>query len=464
MARELARIAGEREFTLRSERKSPYNKNYKAYVFYSGSFYDDNIDEFLDSPVTYLYGSYDRSIRESINLADNNDIIINTVSIAAPYGANEYMDELVPKTGGKSYNDCDGIGTLINEVIKDLDDQKEAQRQGDYDGDGLSDGHELDGMIGDNGHIYYSNPYTTDVDHDTDHDHVPDNVEMGEYNPVTGRYKVLSDPNDPNSVPSDDDSEPVYIIGWSYGRGEVDQFEYDWITNDLFSEQYTKYGIPNGDEYNNDWTDEMWTEFIKTNSFSRAAQTKKNELIESGIDPKYIKVYQIDGVEDFYNLWNFNWTQYESIQELHLYSHGDRGNPSIYNGGLKDGAKEISDTSKYSMLPFTSDAKCYFYGCHTGYVPSGEDEEASLQKFADNQHVITYANRYYSNFSSEVEYRKRITDYDEKVYLYSYGIDGFCKPWKDAKELGKLSQGAAQWSGIFYEENKIDMVEFIPQK
>ena len=433
--------------------KSPYNKNYKAYVFYSGSFYDDNIDEFLDSPVTYLYGSYDRSIRESINLADNNDIIINTVSIAAPYGANEYMDELVPKTGGKSYNDCDGIGTLINEVIKDLDNQKEAQRQGDYDGDGLSDGHELDGMIGDNGHIYYSNPYTTDVDHDTDHDHVPDNVEMGEYNPVTGTYKVLSDPEDPNRIPSDYYNDPKYIIGWSYGKSEVNEFEKKWAAlND--------YPILKVDELNNDWTDEMWTEFTKTNSFSRAAQTKKRDLIDSGISPDNIIIRRIDDKDSIdnsiYNIWKNEWTQYDSIQELHIYSHGQSGSPTFYLGHNAF----IGDSNVFQRLNWSTKAEAFFYGCHTARIEHTDDDNNCLDTFAKEQGVVTYGNYYGSCFSEKSDEYVQIDNLtdgkiSEDVYLACFGI-----PWEDVKD--RDYEDATLGLMIKYGKRHISMIKYTP--
>ena len=304
-------------------------KNYKVYIFYSGSLYDEEIEKCLNTPNP---NSFDLSLEDSIKLAEEKEFIINTISIAAPYGSSEYMDELVPVTGGKSYSDADGTGDglndLINEVIKDLDYQKAAQRQGDIDGDGLPDGHELDGMLGENGHIYYSDPYNPG--RDTDGDTYPDVVEMGEYDPTTGTYKMLSNPMDPNSIPGD--AEPVYIIAWSYGRDEVKKYEEGYLASHNWETETsccdTSFLTADGD--NSDWIDEMWEEFDNTCSFSRAAQTKKKELIEKGVAEEDIKFFRVDGGQELLDLWNDTWTGYKRVQELHLFSHGKYGTPEMY--------------------------------------------------------------------------------------------------------------------------------------
>ncbi|MCR5210586.1 MAG: hypothetical protein K6C99_10280 [Lachnospiraceae bacterium] len=419
----------------------------------TGSFYDDNIDEFLDSPVTYLYGSYDRSIRESINLADNNDIIINTVSIAAPYGANEYMDELVPKTGGKSYSDADGTADgmkdLINEITKDLDSQKEAQRQGDYDGDGLSDRAELDGMLGDNGRKYFSNPFTTDVDHDTDGDDVPDNVEMGEYDPETGMYNVLSDPANPNSIPTGYIRVPVYIIAWSYGTTyDVEPFEKRLKWDDTYSDLRKSISLV-VDGYTDEWNQNVWEAFEEQSLFRWAAETKKRELINSGISESQIILLRIDGGAEFINYWK-EWQTYEYIQELHIYSHGICGKPEMNNGGTLwwDGSKDGHLNSvphnpdrDYPKLNFTENASVYFYGCHiainknaegSDFYPNGDDY---LQLFSDYQQVKVFANRYGTSFSSDPNVKELIFEPSiQNVYLGSYALDDFVMPHEDYSE------------------------------
>ena len=446
-ARELSRIA-----VYRKGQQGIVSENYKAYVFYSGSRYDEKIEKSLDGSSMYTYGegySYDPSLRESIKVAADTDLILNTVSIGNPYyDSSKYMDELIPETGGKSYSDVDGIAALVNEVIKDLDDQKEAQRQGDSDGDGLPDGHELDGMIGDNGHIYYSCPYTS-ISHDTDGDDVPDNVEMGEYNPVTGTYKVLSDPNDPNSVPSDDDSEPVYIIGWSYNKDTVKAFEHKYKE---------RFPFLNGDEFTTEWTDQVWDLFEETDAFSRAAQTKVWELVDSGISRERIFLRRIDGdiqidkeknmvyfrggENCFYLIWNNEWREFQTIQEIHLYTHGYIGHAGMYDTPK---TTRIEDISLYPKLNWEDNGKFYFHGCHTAEIFTDDDTKETyypLQRCANNQGVRVYGNKTAANLSSDPKEYKMITDSSKSVYLGAYGIspkDVISRSeftWSDWKEAG----------------------------
>ena len=210
------------------------------------------------------------------------------------------------------------------------------------------------------------------------------------------------------------------------GKSEVNEFEKKWSAlND--------YPILNVDVLNNDWSYEMWTEFTKTNSFSRAAQTKKRDLIDSGISPDNIIIRRIDDNESENNsiksIWNNEWLKYSCIQELHIYSHGRSGSPEVYRGDNDS----IGDIDVFPKLNWSSDAEAYFYGCHTAREPKDEYEGKSLQTFANNQRVVTYGNYYGSRFSEKQnEYVQidNLTDgkISEDVYLGCYGI-----PLKDAK-------------------------------
>ena len=139
-----------------------YNRNVKIFVFYPGNLYDNSIYEYLDKPIWSGKG-----INDSIKYAADNDVIVN--SIAITYPTSQYMDSLIPITGGMSYSDQDGIDALIEQILNDLAAQKEAVKNiaaGDSDGDGLPDNEEIEGVLGANGHLYHSNPYEKDSDGD----------------------------------------------------------------------------------------------------------------------------------------------------------------------------------------------------------------------------------------------------------------------------------------------------------
>ncbi|MCR5210584.1 MAG: hypothetical protein K6C99_10270 [Lachnospiraceae bacterium] len=99
------------------------NRNVKVFVFYAGNIYDSSIYEHLDKP----YFSFDsKGINDSIKYAADNDVIINTIAISYP--TSQYMDSLIPITGGKSYDDSKGVDMLIAEILNDLNEQKEIQK------------------------------------------------------------------------------------------------------------------------------------------------------------------------------------------------------------------------------------------------------------------------------------------------------------------------------------------------
>ena len=216
-----------------------------------------------------------------------------------------------------------------------------------------------------------------------------------------------------------DPSGNTYIIAWSYSKQDVKEFEY-WYnltymsnTNDPVS--YSDFLKSDG--YTDDWSDEVWEEFINKNSYYRAAITKKNELIEQGVDPNDIVVERIDNSDAFVSCWS-EWSKLDSVQELHVYSHGCPGSPEVAygtNNNIYDGdyfGKLNWKTDKYTSVP-----GAYFYGCHTA-------QTSGLQKFADYQGVDTYGNNFSANFSCKKNKYRRIKNYDEvgDVYLGVYGI------------------------------------------
>lgn len=200
-----------------------------------------------------------------------------------------------------------------------------------------------------------------------------------------------------------------YVVGWSYGHEDTENFEKIW--NMLIDDNCTVDGDTS------DWTPEMWEAFDRTNAFSRAAQTKVRELEAQGISSDEIVVRRIDSADDFKDAWS-EWSELEDIQQLHIYSHGIAGKPEVYGG--TDG--EIYDTSIYPKLNWQPDnvtytPETYFYGCHIS------ENASAMQQYANNQGVETNANRYAASFSKKKDKKKSISTYDsgDDVYLYVYG-------------------------------------------
>ena len=207
-----------------------------------------------------------------------------------------------------------------------------------------------------------------------------------------------------------DPSGNVYIIAWSYGKSDAEDFE-EW-----YSKEYNVDNITiDGDT--SDWTDEMWEEWDKRSSFARAANTKVNGLINQGVSPDDIICERIDNADDFTEAWN-EWQEYDSVQQMHIYSHGYAGTPEVYGGTNGN----ISDLEQYPKLNWVADditfeTASYFYGCHTA-------QGNNLQTYANNQGVITYGNQYSASFSSDKNKLKRIKTYETEgeVYLGVYGV------------------------------------------
>jgi len=102
------------------------------------------------------------------------------------------------------------------------------------------------------------------------------------------------------------------------------------------------------------------------------------------------------------------WKSHDNIEGLDFYSHGYAEGAEVYKG--------IGDFWTYAdALNFTANAKAIFYGCNTA-------NGTFAQNFANNQHVITYAQTDYASFSHNPDVRQRIKTFDTTlgVYLYPY--------------------------------------------
>ena len=191
-----------------------------------------------------------------------------------------------------------------------------------------------------------------------------------------------------------------YIIAWSYGQKEVKKFE-------KYINKKKNYSL-NVDKSTSDWFDDIYSEWDARSSFSRAAHTKFQELVERGIPASNIVIERIDGVEDLKNDWN-SWSKYNVVEGLYVYSHGYSEGPVVYCGG------DIDFWKSTPKLNFSSNAEAIFYGCNTA-------NGSFAQNFANSQNVVTYAQTDYASFSHDEIIRQRITDWDTSlgVYLHPY--------------------------------------------
>ena len=128
------------------------------------------------------------------------------------------------------------------------------------------------------------------------------------YSPTTGRFLTEDPTRDGlnwytyagnNPIIFIDPSGLVFIIAWSYGSGDVKEFE-----------KYYNWGVGRSitaDGYTSDWIDEIWAEFGQKSSFARAAYTKKQELLDAGVPESEIIVQRIDNKEGLATSWD-EWT------------------------------------------------------------------------------------------------------------------------------------------------------------
>ena len=218
------------------------------------------------------------------------------------------------------------------------------------------------------------------------------------------------------------------------------------------------------DGLNDEWTKDMWDEFIETDTFSRAAQTMGRDLISSGISLDNIIIRRIDDNASEKNsiksIWNNEWLKYSCIQELHIYSHGRKGSPEVYCGHNDS----IGDIKVFPKLNWSSDAEAYFYGCHTAREPEKKYEGKGLKEFANNQGVVTYGNYYGSSFSEKQnEYVPidHLTDgqLSDDVYLACFGI-----PWKDVYKIDYINLNSNYIKKCEYGDDYIPMKKFTPEE
>ena len=227
------------------------------------------------------------------------------------------------------------------------------------------------------------------------------------YNPTIGRF-TQEDPirdgsnwyaycaNNPTSF-----VDPLglkYLIAWSYSKAELKPY------------------IDSNGNIN-------WGKFTRENSFSRAATTRKQELLDMGIPEKDIDVQRIDNKDDMKKTWEM-WSDYDVIEGLDIYSHGDSEGIIVAGGGgrflskakkLKWGSVLRSRIINGKSTTIIDNPYAVFHGCNTA---NGE----FAQKFANSQEVTTYAQVGYASFSKNPNVHIPIEENatSGKVYLYHF--------------------------------------------
>ena len=184
-----------------------------------------------------------------------------------------------------------------------------------------------------------------------------------------------------------------YIIGWSYSNADIKDFN-DWLYKNGYSDTLMS-GTDN-------WTDAHWAEFESRDAFSRAAQTRRDELIAMGIPADEIHLRRIDSRADLESAWA-DWAKIDIVEGLDFYSHvadvrGGSGdfwdNAAKLNWGST--LRELTIDGKKTGYISTPYAK--FYGCYTA---TGD----FAQNFANRQGVTTYGNEGGANFSYSADWR-----------------------------------------------------------
>ena len=102
-----------------------------------------------------------------------------------------------------------------------------------------------------------------------------------------------------------------YIIGWSYSNADIKYFN-DWLYKNGYSDTLMS-GTDN-------WTDAHWAEFESRDAFSRAAQTRRDELIAMGIPADEIHLRRTDSKADLESAWA-DWAKIGIVESLDFYSH-----------------------------------------------------------------------------------------------------------------------------------------------
>ena len=242
-----------------------------------------------------------------------------------------------------------------------------------------------------------------------------------------------------------DPTGDVYIIVWSYSTTDVEQFEnfvFDYsLKNITTSDTSDAFALDLDGRTTDDWSEEMWDEFNKRCSFSRAAYTRYDELIEQGIPEDEIIIVRVDGKQDLIDKWNL-WTKYDSVQCVEFYTHGYAGEPNMYLSSTGLFYNKVLPTLNWKATKDCPYPYMNFYGCNT--------IDGTSQIIADYYGVRISGNVLSANFSNSKYEYSRILEWDDdhNVYLGVYGVYDEGSIWINDSEV---SQRMQKFIGIFWE-------------
>jgi hypothetical protein len=194
-----------------------------------------------------------------------------------------------------------------------------------------------------------------------------------------------------------DPTGEIYVIAWSYGKYDIDAYkDSDGNVN--------------------------WDKFTKENSFARAAYTRRQELIDSGVPESEIDMQRIDNIQDLKDTWNM-WAGYENVEGLEIYSHGSSDGIIVAWSGEENYLSNAQKLKWGSVLRngkdggFMTDPYAAFFGCGIalGDLP---------QNFANTQNVRTFAQIGSASFSRDPNVHIKIKDKATtgKVYLRHFDV------------------------------------------
>ena len=144
------------------------------------------------------------------------------------------------------------------------------------------------------------------------------------------------------------------------------------------------------------WKASMWEDFDRRNAYSRAAQTRVDELVKMGVPIDEIHLRRIDNNADLESAWA-DWAKIDIVEGLDFYSHGSGAGPEVRLGTTMnwDNAAILnwgSVTRTKGQNTFTGTPYATFNGCNTA-------NGSFAQNFANRQGVTTYGNTDFSSFS-----------------------------------------------------------------